>query len=115
MRWPKPHQLASVSTKRVGCGRAIPGSRRFWWPNDIISRRSGMCVFVTDNRGLHRISALLMRGMGGPDDRTPYLNILPVEYKTMPIHLEEDEWKWLEGSFVVENIYYMVASLPWFL
>jgi histone-lysine N-methyltransferase SETD3 len=34
----------------------------------------------------------------------PYIKILPVNYRNMPIFFEEDELKWLKGSFTLKKI-----------
>ena len=34
----------------------------------------------------------------------PYINILPVKYRNMPIFFSPEELKWLKGSFTEERI-----------
>ncbi len=34
----------------------------------------------------------------------PYINILPVAYRNMPIFFEEHELRWLKGSFSLKKI-----------
>lgn len=51
------------------------------------------------------LAALLLQEKYKPDSFwKPYINILPVHYRNMPIFFDDDELKWLKGSFTLKMI-----------
>lgn len=44
------------------------------------------------------------KAIGAKSKWAPYINCLPVHYRNMPIFFEEDELKWLRGSFSLKKI-----------
>jgi protein-histidine N-methyltransferase len=51
------------------------------------------------------------RNPDGSSFWTPYIATLPVSYRSMPVHYDGTEWRYLNGSFIVDVVYASAEEL----